>query len=219
VASWASFKICYMASFDQTSLRLKYLEIWKEIAIRPTTEECHEDDKDLLSKQIDDLTELSKRCLIARGQLNANLPPHELALDDSLIVQDSGIPNAGKGLFFNPPEDSDIIPCESTICYYTGHWHNNFSQKYLTDKSYLLNVAGDLFVDPGPMLSIKARYINDPLNPVAVNCTFVPDPKNYRCSVVATRDIKAKEEVFVSYGEFYWSQQAIRGTVHSQHCS
>ncbi len=204
-----------MSSFEQICHRLKYLERWKEIAIRPSVEECHVDDEEMLNEEIDDLVELSKKCLDARKQLNANLPPHELALDHLLKVEDSGIENAGKGLFYVPDSKSDVIPCNTIVCYYTGHRHNNFSQKHLSDKSYLLNVAGDLFVDPEPTPFIKARYINDPLNSAAANCKFVPDPTKYRCSVVSTREIKANEELFLSYGEFYWSQQNTNGKVYS----
>lgn len=217
-----------MEAFHQIYNRLNYLELWKELAVRPTVEQCHDDDQDLLSSDADDLTLLSERCLAVRQQLNQSLPPHDLALDHLLQVKDSNIPNAGKGLFFyaasNKSESHDaqnaltdnIIPCNTIICYYTGHIHNNFSQRHLVkDKSYLMNVAGDLFVDPRPMTSIKARFINDPLNPDAVNCTFVPEPDHRRCAVVASKDIQSGEELFVSYGDFYWSQQSVSGTFHA----
>lgn len=210
-----------MVEFEQLRSRLDYLELWKELAVRPMIDECHEDDKDLLSNDDDDLKLLSERCLAVRRLLNDSLPPHDLALDNHLKIRDSTIPNAGKGLFFCPSTQvtnsmlsDNIIPFNTVICYYTGHIHNNFSQKYLViDKSFLMNVAGDLFVDPGPLLSVKARYINDPLNPNAVNCKFVPEPEHRRCSVVATRDIQLQEELFVSYGDFYWSQQSMSGTM------
>ena len=204
-----------VSNFEQLSIRLNYLEKWREIAIRPTLEQCLENDKDLLVNDLDNIEELSKRCLSVRRQMNAVLPCHKLALDDFLIVKESSIPFAGKGLFYIPSDSLDIVKNGSIICHYTGHRHNSFSQKYLKDKSYLLNVFQDLFVDPGPDLSIKARYINDPLNEGAVNCKFVPDPINHQCLVVATRDIRAQEELFVSYGEFYWSQQSIKGTIFS----
>ena len=204
-------------SFEKMSFRLNYRENWKELALRPNPEECDERDEDLLSKEIDDLKELSKRCLEARKELNCNLPPHELVLDHLLEIKNSTILNAGKGLFYMPPKkmlSSSFITNGKTICYYTGHRHNFYSQKFLIDRSYLLNVSGDILVDPQPVLSIKARFINDPLNEAVVNCKFVPDPSEFRCAVVATRDIRAGEELFVSYGEIYWSQQNYDGTVH-----
>jgi len=201
-------------SFEHISFRLDYLEKWREIAIRPSPQDCNIEDEVMLCKEDDDLFELSRLCLDVRKQLNVNLPPHELALDDILVVRGSTIPNAGSGLFYEPSGNSDeVVKAGSTMCYCTGHRHNFFSQKSLSDRSYLMNVAGDILVDPGPMLSIKARYINDPLNEEIVNCKFVADPAHFRCAVVATRDIRSGEELFVSYGDMYWSQQSYLGTV------
>lgn len=146
--------------------------------------------------------------------MNDCLPPHDLALDDHLVVRKSKIPNAGQGLFYEAPRMLEPIIAGSVICYYTGHRHDFLSQKTLHDKSYLLNIAAGIFVDPGPLLSIKARYINDPLNEKVVNCEFKPDPKHFRCAVVALRDISHGEELFVSYGEQYWSQYKGSGTVY-----
>jgi hypothetical protein len=187
-------------------------------AVRPLPQECHIEDKEMLSKEDDNIDELKKRCLEVRKEVNTKLPPHELALDDLLVVKDSTINNAGNGLFYEPelePSEKTHTKMNSgtTICYYTGHRHNFLSQKFISDKSYLLNVADGILVDPGPLLSIKARYINDPLNERLVNCKFVPEPDKFRCAVVATRDIIPGEELFVSYGEMYWSQQSFDGTI------
>lgn len=167
----------------------------------------------MLQDDQDNLVELQKRCLHVRASMNENLPPHELAMDDILVVKTSSIPNAGQGLFYEPTDNESILHSGTIICYYAGHRHNFLSQKNLADKSYLLNVSGNLFVDPGPLLAIKARYINDPLNDELINCEFVPQPYLFRCAVVATRDIKPKEELFVSYGEMYWSNQSFNGAV------
>ena len=181
--------------------------------VRPSTQACHEEDMELLADKDDDLNKLKKQCLKVRHDLNQKLPKHELALDDLLEVRDSEIPNAGSGLFFKPNEKSQqVINTGATICFYTGHRHNFVSQKYISDKSYLMNVGGDVLVDPGPLLSIKARYINDPLNEDFINCEFVSEPDAIRCAVVATRDILSDEELYISYGEFYWSQQTYAGT-------
>jgi hypothetical protein len=184
----------------------------------------------MLEREGDDLKLLSKKCLQVRQDMNQNhLPSHELALDDELMVKKSRIPNAGKGLFYEPlPNDYDEeeesnndrsnggmnsssrkntkqqqISKGSILCFYTGHRHNFHSQKYLVDKSYLLHVGRDMLVDPRETLQIKARYINDPLNEALVNCKFVPDPDEYRCKVVATRTIDPGEELYISYGDIY----------------
>jgi len=201
--------------FNQVSSRLEYLEKWREIAIRPTFEQCHQDDYDMLNQTLDDLNELTKRCLAVRHELNLSLPPHKIALDADLVVRKSQIPNAGNGLYYEPTHGKSrlIIHRDSIICYYTGYRHNFLSQKYLKNKSYLLNISGDILVDPYPTPNIKGRYINDPRNEEVVNCQFVPDVKTFSCKVVALRDIQAGEELFVSYGEMYWSNQGSCGTV------
>jgi hypothetical protein len=204
------------ADFDEVSLRLEYLESWREIAIRPNPDECHEEDMEFLEKEIDDLDDLSQRCLKVRNEMNSILPMHDLTkIDDDLVVKKSAIVNAGDGLYYEPScSGPSIIAKGSTICYYSGHRHNFNSQKFLKDRSYLLNVEGDVLVDPCPLFHIKARYINDPLNETAINCEFVPEVSKFRCVVVAKRHIYPGEELYLSYGPIYWSQQEIRGTVH-----
>ena len=72
-------------------------------------------------------------------------------------------------------------------------------------------VSGDLLMDAGPCLDIKARYINDPLNEALVNCEFVPELDSVK--VVTKRWIQPGEELFASYGDAYWSQQCHPGKV------
>lgn len=202
--------------------RLTYLEHWYELAVRPASiEDCHIEDLELLGREEDDLVELSKRCLEVRARMNEAmmfarcLLDPENALDDLLTVKDSTIQNAGKGLFFCPPYGhlQQSIEAGTTICYYTGHHHNYRSAQRLTDRSYLICINGNSLVDAGPCLTVKARYINDPLNDKFVNCKFVSDPKHTRCFIIASRRIYAGEELFASYGDGYWAQHPKSGTV------
>ena len=199
--------------FMEWKLRLDYLESWRELGIRPCPNECHADDFDFLCQEVDDVNQLHQRCLMVRREMNQLLPPHDLARDNDLVVQLSGIKNAGQGLYVTG-KLSEAIPCGQVVCYYTGHLHNFHSSRELKDKSYLLMVSGDIFVDPQPLPQIKARYINDPINESLVNCIFKAEPSLSRCSVVSLRDIYPGEELFVSYGELYWSQQPYMGTYH-----
>jgi hypothetical protein len=164
----------------------------------------------MLQLQVDDCSDLLNRCLKVRKLQNDNLPPCDLVLDDDLFPDKSSIANSGMGLY-----SSIRIQKGQTICCYWGHIHNFHSSQRLDDTSYLMLVSGDVFVDPGPLPQIKARYINDPLNDAYVNCMFVPEPKFHRCAVVATRDIKCGEELFVSYGEAYWSTRAHGGSIYT----
>jgi hypothetical protein len=205
--------------FEHLSRRLEMLELWRELAIRPKREECVED-SELFDRELDDVQELTERCLRVRELMNDSLPPVEEAHDRHLMARRSGIPNAGLGLFFdtsteleeevsNDGEDGTSIDTGTIICYYTGHIHNYHSAKGLEDRSYLMLVNGGILVDPGPLPHIKARYINDPLNEKFVNCKFVPD--KLRSAVVTTRMITRGEELFVSYGDAYWAQHETLG--------
>ena len=204
------------SAFELHSQRLRYLERWSELAIRPQEKDCHADVRAMLQLEVDDCTKLMNRCLYVRKMMNDNLPTHDLVLDKNLSPEESGIPNAGLGLYFRPSSPSQTVPKGEIICYHSGQIHNFHSSKTLKDKSYLMLVAGNVLVDPGPLPQIKARYINDPLSEDSVNCKYVPEPEMDRCAVVATRDIQCDEELFVSYGEAYWAQQDIRGTIYTK---
>jgi len=192
-------------TFRQLKERLEYLERWREIAVRPST--FSKNDEDLMTEEVDDVQELTKRCREVRSAMNKLLPGRSAPFEDSLRPQVSNIPGAGLGLFVH---ERKFSPGE-TLCYYYGHLHNFSSAREIEDTSYLLLVHSDVLVDPGPLPEIKARYINDPLNESYVNVKFVPEQL---CSaVVATREIGHGEEVYVSYGDAYWSQQSTQGTV------
>lgn len=201
--------------FEHLFDRLLKLERWRELAIRPSEDSCDEDDKPLLKKEFDDIAELERQCCKVRKLMNESLPVMVCCSfsEDDLVASQSQIPNAGLGLFYRPNSSGREIPLGTTLCYYYGHIHNFHSSKSLEDKSYLLLVAGNSFVDPGPCPNIKARYINDPLNDDLINCKFVPEPEFFRCCVVSTSPISPNTELFVSYGDLYWSQQANKGTV------
>lgn len=201
------------ASFEAHRKRLAYLERWREFAVRPNRDECAEGDFDLFSRSDDDLEALDERCLEARCAANKHLPSHYTAFDGDLAPAISSIAGAGNGLFYEPRSPSGIIRQGEVACYYYGNIHNFHSARYIEDGSYLLLVAGDMFVDPGPLLHVKARYINDPCNDDFYNCRYEPQPESYRSAVIATRDIRAGEELLASYGELYWSQHHQSATI------
>jgi hypothetical protein len=200
------------AGFKYHLHHLNSLELWYELAVRPEKDECDKDDLDLLANEADDCEELARRCLQARKLMNENLPHIELASECYLVPRESTIPNAGLGLFYDPINGSKILE-GSVLCTYSGHRHNFRSIKTLDDRRYLMLVEGDVLIDAGPLMHIKARYINDPLNDDLVNCKFVPEKESFRAAIVATRLLEPGEELFVSYGDAYWSQQVTRGNV------
>lgn len=188
---------------------------------------------------INELVRLRKQCSFVHGLFNDHLS--ELSVEStqwetSLVVQPSQIPGAGMGLFYHPLSQhretlelkdtnggKNILPSGSVVCYYTGMVHTHSSASGLQDKSYLMWIRGNTLVDPRSLPHIKARYINDPLNHSLVNCAYCPaklpnknneahEQDTIRTSVVTTRDILPGEELFVSYGDVYWSKQPVCGS-------
>lgn len=195
--------------FEYLFHRLAYLEKWNELAIRPKV--CDPEDEDLWNLKVDDIPQLQARCLEVRQRMNEVLPPIETTeWEKSLKAKTSAIPNSGLGLYYEPSnEQPKSIPKGTIICYYTGYLHSfQSAQKLLFDKKdYLMAVQGSVLVDPGPVPTITARYINDPLNEDLINCKFVPN--GYRSAVVTTKDVHIGEEFYVAYGDSYWSGQKI----------
>jgi hypothetical protein len=192
--------------------RLQTLQRWYELAVRPSVQDCLADDLDLLTLEVDDCEGLRRRCITAREQLNQHLRPAEITeYTDCLVARTSSIPSAGLGLFYESNDEKSAIPAGATLCYYTGHIHNIHSSRELHDTSYLMLIDGDLLVDAGPIQSIYARFINDPLNDAFVNCKFVPQPTKFRSAVVSTRQIFCGDELFAEYGDGYWASQRITG--------
>jgi SET domain len=207
--------------FERLWNRLETLERWRELAIRPSEEDCHLEDIDMLHQEVDDYLQLVERCAHVRQVMNDHLPPIEQAMDDVLVAKPSAIPGAGLGLFYEPgistfssddTRDERVVSISqgTVLCFYTGHVHTYHSARHIQDRSYLFVVQGNTLVDPGPCPHIKARYINDPLNESWVNCKYVAEAIP-RAAVVATKTIEPGEELFASYGDGYWSQHATIG--------
>ena len=144
------------------------------------------------------------------------------ALDQRLVVQDSTIVNAGLGLFNGSTRP--ILKGE-TVCHYTGLLHNHQSKREQEDQSYMAFVGyvnafdEDVFVDAKSVLGVKARYMNDPIDHTLTNVKWgehTDVAKDCVCvgiDIIATKDIAPDEEIFVSYGDEYWAQSDVKGTV------
>jgi uncharacterized protein len=137
---------------------------------------------------------------------NNKINPHE-NLDDGLYVDDSTIPGAGLGLFAKKDFEKDQIICE-----FGGELIDELEvNKRNKDK------RGDYFVDMGDDLTLDsyesdcmAKYANDARGPRKVpglrnNSEIVVYSDDYSVCIVATRPIKAGEEILVEYGKSYWN--------------
>jgi SET domain-containing protein len=74
----------------------------------------------------------------------------------------------------------------------------------LTDKSYLMRLGEQCYVDSKHSHFCEARFINDCRNQAGYNVRFSKKPEQYKAEVIAIRPINKNEELFVDYGRWYW---------------
>lgn len=123
----------------------------------------------------------------------------------ALIVKKSRLPGAGKGLF-----TTKDIKKGSKIIEYRGEiidW-KEYCKRVKEDKDgYMAFVSRNKCIDAYNTPQYKARYANDANGLIKSkkyknNAEYqIIDDKVY---IVATRDIKAGEEIFVDYSKDYW---------------
>ena len=90
------------------------------------------------------------------------------------------------------------------ICMYTGQRHGMKGEATRTPQGYVMILADGLLIDAGPCPEVAARYANDNIRKDAINTCFKKEPKFLRAVLLAARDIAAGEELYVSYGKYYW---------------
>jgi uncharacterized protein len=123
----------------------------------------------------------------------------------ALIIKKSRLPGAGKGLFTTKDlrKDSKIIEYRGEIIGY-----NEYRKRARQEKDqYLFYLRRNLCIDSMHTPKYKARYAND-----AAGITRIKGVRNNsdyiifgdKCYMVASRDIKAGEEIFVNYTKSYW---------------
>jgi len=125
-------------------------------------------------------------------------------LEKKLRVKKSQLPQAGKGLF-----TSTDIPKGTRIVEYKGRiqpWREVKDQDGIN--GYLMYINRNVVINGLAAVKTLARYANDAgglvrLEGIRNNAEFVSEGK--RCFIEATRNIKAGEEIFASYGSEYWS--------------
>lgn len=139
--------------------------------------------------------------------LIAELNPIELPESDYLFIQESGISNAGDGLF-------------TAIKIYKAEIIAKFEGEVLNaDESALRKVRGEdnyfMMLSDGKILDCMhttcfAKYANDAtglgVTQFKNNAMILADDSNVIC-LVAIRKIRAGEEIFCSYGARYWNKK------------
>jgi uncharacterized protein len=123
----------------------------------------------------------------------------------ALIVKTSKLPNAGKGLF-----TTKAIKKGTHVIEYRGEiidW-KEYSKRVKEDKDgYLFYINKTRCIDAFSTKQYKARYANDAAGIGRVkglknNCCY--EVVDNRCYILAEKDIKAGEEIFVNYTKEYW---------------
>lgn len=126
-------------------------------------------------------------------------------MEEDLVIKKSLIPGAGKGVFTNIN-----IEKESIIAEFTGEKisHTIGIARFILKQSHsILYLNKTYSLDSLKDKSCIATYIND-----AKGLTKIPYLRNNvdmvitrgRIFVIAKRNIKADEELYVSYGPSYW---------------
>mmetsp|Transcript_19173 Transcript_19173/g.67681 ORF Transcript_19173/g.67681 Transcript_19173/m.67681 type:complete len:179 (-) Transcript_19173:663-1199(-) len=120
--------------------------------------------------------------------------------ESGLEARPSRIQGAGLGLFAVRDFDEGAVLCD-----YTGVSLRTVEALRVKDKSYLMRLGPQSYIDSKPTLHVLARYINDARDPRLTNVRFDKQPEAKRARVVALRKIFAGDEVYVDYGRWYWA--------------
>lgn len=120
-----------------------------------------------------------------------------------LVVKQSRLFGAGNGLYATRSFSQGDVICE----YSGGRVLRTREAIQLQDKSYLMRLGPQVYMDLIDSSAV-ARYINDCRCKCCINAEFVKEPEKERALVVALRNINEGEEIFASYGRWYWIGKA-----------
>lgn len=126
-----------------------------------------------------------------------------------LYVKKSTIPKAGKGLFVarDLKKGEVITEYEGERLTWKQCQERNQAKKGKEKGAYYFHINNNNCIDAENCLWAMGRYANDAAGPGRV--TGVRNNSHYKVSkgrafIVASRNIKAGSEIFVSYGKEYW---------------
>jgi uncharacterized protein len=130
---------------------------------------------------------------------------------DYLYVQASQIANAGSGLFTALPIYKNEI-----ISVFAGEILDNAQAKIRADKNqdaYFISMLNGNTMD-SMHTDCFAKYANDAEGKIdekqkqgLKNNAIITMADNDKICIVAVKNIKANEEIFVSYGKDYWAKK------------
>lgn len=135
---------------------------------------------------------------------------HTAALK-GLIIGDSNIPKAGRGLF-----TTRFLPARTTVCAYKGN-RLSVEQYKKSNSGYGILREDGMVIDATSTQSSLGRWLNDCDGDNKAkgrcrdnNCEFLEKTDSLgrlTVEVVTLRDIEPGEELFVDYGDAYWNDE------------
>lgn len=126
-------------------------------------------------------------------------------MEKDLVIKKSTIPNSGKGLFTK----RDIKKGERIVEYLgeTISWKECDERAERDEYGYVFYISRKKCIDAFHTPEAIARYANDAAGLTKIagkknNCIYeIYDKRGW---ITASKNIKAGEELFVSYGAEYW---------------
>ncbi len=122
---------------------------------------------------------------------------YELYTAPSNLLNQEGN-SIGRGLFA-----FEDIKKGKKIGEYEGMWVETSAataDTYISD--YVFEIDEEWSIDANDYPRSLPRYANDPVDPKLANAVLRPE--NQKVYLFATKNIKAHNEIFVSYGPSYW---------------
>lgn len=132
--------------------------------------------------------------------------PIDAQESEFLYIDESQIPNSGKGLFTAIP-----IYKQEIISVFEGEKIGDFEADKRANNgndAYFINMIDGSIMD-SQNVECFAKYANDAKGLVKtkfVNNALITLDDEERVCIVANRDIKVGEEIFCSYGRRYWTK-------------
>lgn len=123
---------------------------------------------------------------------------------DVTFIAPSKIPNSGNGLFASKDIDEGTL-----IGHYSGKILRTRDAIRLKDKQYLMRLGPQCYIDAKQCLNVTCRYMNDIRSKLLYNVKFIKLPEETTALIVSTKKIRAKSELYVDYGPFYWLSKQI----------
>ena len=166
----------------------------------------------LLSRQISTNTQETVKPhgshVAAKPKVRNHLQPKPSKCPKRVRIGESKIPNAGMGLFLlEDAKKGDFV------ARYSGEVIDKLTNE-ASKSNYRVKISNNMYLDAARAHHFEGRYINDGVRAgKAANVRLAAGYRTNECSITgfrwirifATRNIKAGEELYLDYGDDYWS--------------